>query len=296
MSNYRQVRRRILGAQVKKRVQPKSKPSVPSILAIGLIVVFIAIFVAAFLLNRPAQTNASTQQTGTQQEANPGETGEERQKRYDYVLAHVASTNVHPLLRAVHVSVGMKMVSSGTLLLNKEGAPKGIITSSLAFFNARNPEDTYDYHVLGGNPLGMGSYITKGHISSLDLRTYDGFAYLHLGDSSPISLPERASVVVQAEMVSDKVRHVEPFTVRSVATGEQYQVVGEIAGTKPQYIMLYKAIGIEGGSGYVDPSGNLLVLTAATTLTDVTRKELDVDSSHTRVSVLSPVPQEMWNQ
>ena len=53
----------------------------------------------------------------------------------------------------------------------------------------------------------------------------------------------------------------------------------EIAGDKPLYIMLYKAFGLESGSGYVDTNGNLFVLTAATTLTDATRQQLGVDNS-----------------
>ena len=92
-------------------------------------------------------------------------------------------------------------------------------------------------------------------------------------------MPENVSVVVQTQIASDKITHIDPFVVKSVATGEEYKVVGEIAGDKPLYIMLYKAFGLESGSGYVDTNGNLFVLTAATTLTDATRQQLGVDNS-----------------
>ena len=139
-------------------------------------VVLIAIPIVAFLLSGPTQTNAKVTQVSTVERTDPYETPEQRQERYDYLFSHISSTNVSPKFRAVHVSEGTKMVCSGTLISITNVTPRGIITASLAFFNAKNPGGTlYDYHVLG-NELGIGKYVAKGSIASFELRTNGGFA------------------------------------------------------------------------------------------------------------------------
>ena len=221
---------------------------------------------------------------------------QELEARYDYILHHVVQTNVHPLLRAVHFSIGKNFAACGTMILKKDGTEAYIVTANHLFSETQPGSDYYDYHVLGTN-----GFTTNGHISRVVLDSFrssssvesiQDIATCYPGEANLIS--RTSKVIVSAENPTGHtftVNKTPPFEVISLTTGEHLQIVGEIVNTEGNvfFAMLYESVNGESGSGFWDGGNRLLILSGNITISPQTRRELGIPDKFTYITTCSSV-------
>jgi hypothetical protein len=221
---------------------------------------------------------------------------EELQNRYNYLLSHVAQTNVHDFLRPIHFSVGKDFAACGTLILKTNLDPDKIITAAHLFSRTQAGTDYYDYHILSST-----GYVTHGHISNavLDsIRSSDkdegihDVAFCYIGDPGLIS--RTSKVIVSAESPTAALfsfGKIDPVQVTSITTGEKFKIVGQIVNGQnvPFFVMLYEGLNGESGSGFWGSDYRLYILSGNINLTPEIRKAVDIPEKFKYVTVLSAV-------
>ncbi len=221
----------------------------------------------------------------------------EYQERYDYLLEHVAQTNVHPLLRAVHFTIGKYFDACGTMVLNADGTPYFIVTANHLFSETQPGSDYYDYHVLGPNGYGEQGHISRVVLDSIrSSNVPEGIqdvAFCYIGEPAPISrtskvLVSASSPFSQSFQVGKLAEQVDAV---SITTGEHCKIIGQIVNNQnvPYFIMLYKSVNGESGSGFWGSDKRLYIISGGVVVSPETRKELLIPSTYDYVTVLSAV-------
>lgn len=220
---------------------------------------------------------------------------EELQARYNYLITHVAKTNVHPFLRPIHFAIGKSFAASGTLLLGKDGGSQQIITANHLFSITQPGSDYYDFCVVTAN-----GYTNRNHISDVlmdsmrqsdDAGGIEDIAFAHIGEPGLINRTSRVPVSASVSFTSSvRISKIPTRHVTSLVTGEQFDIVGQAVNERDvvTWIMLYESVNGESGSGYWGDD-KLYVLSGTTTVTERMRKDLDIPSKYGYVSVLSAV-------
>lgn len=230
-----------------------------------------------------------------QQPSQPNYTEEQLRDRYDYMYTHVAAENVHPYLRPVHFKIGKNFGACGTLVLGKDNLPKYIVTANHLFSETQPGSDYYDYYVL--TPKG---YTDLGHVSDVVLDSLrqpglnggiDDVAVCHLGNPGLIARTSKVKVSGDRGFTQEyRVgKLTEKKTVTSVSSGETYPVIGQAVSPEnvPFWIIPYHSMNGESGSGFWGSDDVLYVLSATTTVSDQSRKDLDIPPTLKRMTLLS---------
>lgn len=217
---------------------------------------------------------------------------DELKARYDYLLDHVTTTNVHPLLRPVHFSVGNKFASCGTMVLKSDGNPYQIVTANHLFSETQPGTNYYDYHVLSRT-----GYISHGHISRVILDSMrssnmgiQDVALCYMGD--PVPIVRTSKVRVSAESPIEgmfRAGKIDKVIATSLTTGEKYDIIGQIVSEDSIlfFVMLYRNLNGESGSGFWGNDNILYIVSGSTPVTKRLRRDLDIPMNYEFITMMS---------
>ena len=124
-------------------------------------------------------------------------------------------------------------------------------------------------------------------------------AVCYLGEPGLINRTSKVIVSAESPTGHDFVLgKIDPIRVTSVATGEQFDIIGEALNsvTNAFYIMLYESVNGESGSGFwardgelFAGGGRLYVLSGNINISAQTRKDLDIPPRYKHLTTLSVV-------
>ncbi len=267
------------------------------IIVVSAIVVSVLTASVVFGIRKKSQTDKALAEDGIHDKG-PSDllvhTREEVVARYHHALRNVTGTNVHPLLRPVHFTIGTIFAASGTLVLNKQGEPSYVVTAAHLFSENRPGADYYSYRVLTPTGFSVEGDIERVTVDSFrNDDTPDGIqdiALCYIGKPTLIPRVSKVRVSAQKEHVAEyRVSKTPTVIATSVTTGEQFSIVGELLGDHGAlfHVMLYEAVNGESGSGYWGNDGRLYVLSGNVMIDQNMRDTLGIPDSFRYASTLT---------